>query len=110
MCSACLAKPLGCLVCPDGTSECAHYVLQNGVCAIEYCPATPTTAAPAVPTSPPVFDAGVVLVGAPLLGCPEIPTCAPNVVCTEVINGCEMTCSCPKPGPWECSSPCLNDP
>jgi concanavalin A-like lectin/glucanase superfamily protein len=49
-CSSCLALPQTCEVCSSGESECAHYVLQDGVCGIEICPESAT------PPGGPVFE------------------------------------------------------
>jgi hypothetical protein len=36
------ALPQNCQVCGDGTTQCAHWVVQNKKCAIETCPSSGT--------------------------------------------------------------------
>lgn len=37
-----LPLPHRCDICSTGETVCAHYVVRNGVCAVETCPATPS--------------------------------------------------------------------
>jgi hypothetical protein len=96
MCGSCLALPHDCQVCPDGATECAHYVLQDGVCAIEVCPPGATAGDP-MPIAA-VVDAAV--------GCSPIGRCMPNALCNDVTDGCEVKCECTFGGTWQCVSSC----
>ncbi len=113
LCSACLALPQICRICSNGETECAHYVLQNGACEIEICPASPpspassTQPAPCAQGCPPTTSGVPVDASVELTLCPEGAPCTPTSVCTTVVSGCEVSCSCPT-GTWECGKNCAN--
>jgi hypothetical protein len=96
-CEMCLALPQICEVCSSGETECAHYVLQNGACAIEICP-NPGVVSP--PPSPP----------------PEPGPCSQGEPCSlgegcgtaepPGFDGCSTTCECTPAGYFECTQAC----
>jgi hypothetical protein len=95
-CSSCLALPQICEVCSNGETECAHYVLQNGACQIEICPA----AVQPVPTPAP-----------PQPGpCSTGGACSPGEGCgtgaAPGSNECSTTCNCNADGYFDCTESC----
>jgi hypothetical protein len=98
------ALPQICEVCSDGTSSCAHYVVENGECKIQICPEGPGMVNPGgpiqVPPSEPV-DAGPT-------GCSQGAACEQGEGCGSgsANGGCSMTCSCGSGGTFECTGEC----
>jgi hypothetical protein len=97
------ALPDICELCADGSSACAHYVVENGECVIQLCPPG-STVNPGGPIQVPpaeVIDAGQT-------GCSQGAACNSGEGCgtASANGGCSVTCECGSGGTFECTGSC----